>query len=53
MSSGSLENIEGVTLSEGSDVATPLSYFFIIQAGTTCNFYYNPTTNSLRIVKVK
>ena len=53
MSSGSLENIEDVTLSEGSDVATQLSYFFIIQAGTTCNFYYNPTTNSLRIVKVQ
>lgn len=53
MSSGSLENIEGVTLSEGSDVATQLSYFFIITAGTTCNFYYNPATNSLRIVKVQ
>ncbi len=52
MSSGSMETINNITLTEGSTIATPISYFFVIQAGKTCNFYYNPTTNTLRIVEV-
>ena len=50
--SGSMEAIEDATLTEGSEIVTTLSYFYIIQTGKTCNFYYNPTTNSLRITEV-
>ena len=50
--SGSMETIEDATLSEGSEIATAVSYFYIVQAGKTINFYYNPTAKTVRITEV-
>ena len=50
-SSGSMETIEDATLVGDSSLVMNISYFFIIQAGKTCNFYYNPTTKTLSVIE--
>lgn len=50
--SGSMEAIEDATLTEGSEIVTIVNYFYIIQTGKTCNFYYNPTAKTLKVVEV-
>ena len=50
--SGSLVDVSGISVTEGSEIAYLLSDFLIIAVGTTCNFYYTVSTNSFRVVEV-